>query len=170
MTTLVITVPAALAAFFIGQSIFTSKHIETTFGHPGVARAVIGSALYLSVVGLLGLGLGALLRNTAAGISTLFGILFVLPIIVHFLPSSWSTPIDKYLPSSAGQAVMAVTPEPGSLSPWVGLAVFCGYTALALALAAVRLKRSDASLRHRAGGPAHRPRSDPSDPCCTEQT
>jgi ABC-2 type transport system permease protein len=144
VTTLVITVPAALVAFFIGQSIFTSKHIETTFGHPGVARAVIGSALYLCVVGLLGLGLGALLRNTAAGISTLFGILFVLPIIVHFLPSSWSTPIDKYLPSSAGQAVTAVTPDPGSLSPWVGLAVFCGYTALALALAAVRLKRSDA--------------------------
>jgi ABC-2 type transport system permease protein len=144
VTTLVILVPSFLAAFFIGQSIFTGKHIETTFGAPHVARAVIGSVLYLTVVGLLGLGFGALLRNTAAGISTLFGVLFVLPIIVHFLPSSWSTPIDKYLPSTAGQDITAVVPDPGSLAPWTGFAIFCAYTAVVLAAAAVRLVRTDA--------------------------
>lgn len=144
VTTLTLTVVAVLVAFFVGQSIFSSKHIETTFGHPGVARAVIGSALYLTVIGLMGIALGALLRNTAAGISSLFGVLFVLPIIVHFLPSSWSTPIDKYLPSTAGQDLTAVVPDPGSLAPWVGFALFCGYTAVLLALAAARLLRSDA--------------------------
>ena len=74
---------------------------------PNVARAVIGSALYLTVVGLLGLGSARLLRNTAAGISTLFGVLFVLPIIVHFLPSSWSDP-DRQATSR---------PAPGRTSP-----------------------------------------------------
>jgi ABC-2 type transport system permease protein len=144
VTTLTMTVVSVLVAFFVGQAIFSGKHIETTFGQPGVARAVIGSALYLTVIGLLGLALGALLRNTAAGISSLFGLLFVLPIIVHFLPSSWSDPIDKYLPSTAGQDVMAVVRDPGSLAPWVGFGVFCAYTAILLALAAVRLRRSDA--------------------------
>lgn len=63
---------------------------------------MIGAALYMTVVEVLGLGLGALLRNTAAGISCLFGLLLVLPVIMRRLPSSWSEPISKYLPSSAG--------------------------------------------------------------------
>ena len=89
---------------------------------------MIGAALYLTVVGLLGLALGALLRNTAGAIATLFGLLLILPLIVHFLPSSWSDKIDKYLPGSAGQAVVNVVRDHSSLSPWAGFAVFCGYT------------------------------------------
>ncbi|MGZ4639476.1 MAG: ABC transporter permease, partial [Actinomycetes bacterium] len=103
-----------------------------------------GAALYLTAAGLLGLGLGALLRTTAAAISTLFGLLFVLPIIVRFLPSSRSDPISKYLPSSAGQAITHVRPDPTALSPWTGFAVFCGYTAAVLLLAALGLRRRDA--------------------------
>ncbi|MCW2599839.1 MAG: putative transporter transrane protein [Frankiales bacterium] len=142
--TLALTVPAVLAAFLIGQSIFSSKSIQTDLGQPGVVRAVLGAALYLTAVGVLGLGLGALLRNTAAAISTLFGLLFVLPIIVHFLPTSFSDAVDKYLPSSAGQAITHVTADPLSLSPWTGFAVFCLYAVAALAAAAVSLRRRDA--------------------------
>lgn len=142
--TLVIMVPAVLGAFFIGQSILRSKFLQAGLGDPGVLRAVLGSALYLTVVGLLGLGLGALLRNTAGGISALFGVLFVLPIIVRFLPSSWSDPIDRYLPSTVGQAVTRVHPDPAGFAPWTGFAIFCGYVALVMALAAIRLRRRDA--------------------------
>lgn len=142
--TLLLTLPAVLAAFLLGQSILSSKHIQTTLGHPGVLRAVIGTALYLTLIGILGLAIGALLRNTAAAISTLFGLIFVLPILVHFLPSSWSQPISKYLPSQAGQAITNVRTDPASLSPWVGFAVFCLYITLALAAAAVSLRRRDA--------------------------
>jgi len=144
VTTFVITLPTVLAAFLIGQAIFSGKNLQTSLGSPGVLRAVVGSALYLTVVGLLGLGLGALLRTTAAAISTLFGVLLVLPIIVRFLPSSWSTPIDKYLPSTAGQGIVAVHPDPSTLSPWVGFALFCGYAAVVLVAAGVSLVRRDA--------------------------
>lgn len=143
VVTLAVTVPSTVGAFFIGQSILSGKHLQTTFGQAGVARAVVGAALYLSAAGLLGLGLGALLRNTAAAISTLSGIPFVLPIIVRFLPSSWSDPIDKYLPSSAGQAITHVRPDPTALSPWTGFGVFCGYTVLVLLFAAIGLYRRD---------------------------
>src|SRR5262252_2203116 len=68
-----ISLPAAFAAFAGGQSILSRRHLSVPLSQPGVARAVIGSALYLAVVGLLGLGLGALLRSTAAGIAALFG-------------------------------------------------------------------------------------------------
>jgi ABC-2 type transport system permease protein len=140
---------AVFVAFIGGQAAFKNKTIdgkliEAHLSQPGVTRAVIGAALYLTVVGLLGLAFGALLRNTAGAIATLFGVLLILPLIVHFLPGSWSDKIDKYLPGSAGQSVINVVPDHTQLSPWVGLAVFCGYTAVAMIAAAVLLLRRDA--------------------------
>jgi len=64
-TTLFLTIPAVLIAFLVGQAILSSQHIQASFSDPGVARAVVGAALYLTVVGILGLGLGALVRSTA---------------------------------------------------------------------------------------------------------
>ena len=76
LTTLLLCLPATLAAFLVGQSILSAERLDITLSHPGVARAVLGSALYLSAVGLLGLGLGALLRSTAGAVAGLFGLLF----------------------------------------------------------------------------------------------
>ncbi|MFC8501326.1 ABC transporter permease subunit [Pedococcus sp. NPDC057267] len=144
VVTFILMAPASVGAFLIGQSILSSKHLQTTLGSPGVLRAVLGAALYLTVIGLLGLALGALLRNTAGAISTLFGILFVLPIIVRFLPSSWADPIGKYLPSTLGEGITRVHPDPTALAPWTAFALFCGYAAVVLAGAAAALKRRDA--------------------------
>jgi ABC-2 type transport system permease protein len=144
LTILVLMIPTCLVAFFIGQSILSSKHIETTFGQAGVARAVFGTALYLAGIGLLGLGLGALIRNTAGAISTLFGLLFVVPIVVHFLPASWSDAIGKYLPGNAGSGIYSLHPDSTQLGPWTGYAVFLLYGVVALVLAAVGLVRRDA--------------------------
>jgi ABC-2 type transport system permease protein len=143
-TALVLITPAVLVAFFIGQSILSAKHVETTFGASGVARAVIGSALYVVAVGLLGLGLGALMRNTAAAISTLFGLLFVLPLIVRLLPSDWQDHVSRYLPLNAGSAVTNVHNDAGSMAPWSGFGLFCLYIAVVVGLAAWKLLRQDA--------------------------
>jgi ABC-2 type transport system permease protein len=144
VVTLVLMVPTVLLAFLISQSILTSKHLQTDLSSPGVLRAVIRAALFLTVVGLLGIGLGALLRNTAAGISTLFGLLFVLPILVRFLPTSWLDPINKYLPSNAGEAITHSYPDRTMLAPWTGLGLFFGYAVIVLIPAAIRLRRRDA--------------------------
>ena len=140
VVTLVTTLPTAGIAWWIGQRILSGKHIEAHLTDPGVTRAIIGTALYLTVVGLLGLGIGALLRNTAAGISALF----VLPIIVLFLPSSWGKPIDKYLPSTLGQTITQVHADPGAVAPWPAFALFCAYAAIVIAAAAVMMRRRDA--------------------------
>jgi ABC-type transport system involved in multi-copper enzyme maturation permease subunit len=145
LTTLVLSVPAVFAAFLVGQSILSAEHLDTTLSDPGAARAVLGSAVYLAAVGLLGLGLGAALRNTAGAISALFGLLFGLQIVVGFLPSTWSDHVYKYLPAPAGTAITTVHPDPTALlAPWAGLGVFCLYVAGLLGLAAWRLRRRDA--------------------------
>jgi ABC-2 type transport system permease protein len=144
LTTLALCVPATFAAFLVGQSILSSEHLDTTLSHPGTARAVLGAALYLTAIGLLGLGLGALLRNTAGAIASLFGLLFAPQIVVGFLPSTWSDRIYQYLPTPAGTAVTNARPDPTSLGPWTGFGLLCLYTAILLGLAAWQLRRRDA--------------------------
>jgi hypothetical protein len=109
-----------------------------------VARAVLGSALYLAAVGLLGLGLGALLRSTAGAVAALLGLLFGPQLLSGLLPGSLSDQLYRYLPVPAGAAVANVQPDPLILSPWAGFGLFCCYTGLVLALAAWRLARNDA--------------------------
>ena len=62
-----VSLPAAFAAFAGGQSILSRQDLSVSLSQAGVARAVIGSALYLALVGMLGLGLGALIRKAAGG-------------------------------------------------------------------------------------------------------
>ena len=144
LATLVLCLPAALAAFLVGQSILSAEHLDIALSAPGVARAVVGSALYLSAIGLLGLGLGALLRSTAGAVAVLLGLLFGPQLLVGLLPGSWSDQLYRYLPVPAGAAVANVQPDPLVLSPWAGFGLFCCYTGLVLAVAAWRLVRRDA--------------------------
>jgi hypothetical protein len=141
--TLAVSLPAVLIVFFAGQSILSARHIQIAFSYPGVARAVIGAALFLTVVGVFGLGIGAIVRNTAGGIVTFVGIMFVLPPILDLLPSSWANAINPYLPSSAADVIWTITPGSNTLSPWGGFALFCGYAAATLAIAAVLMRRRD---------------------------
>ena len=142
--TAVVGIASSFAAFFVGQAILSNKGIEAHLSSPGVLRTVVGAGLYLAVLSLLALAIGTLLRRTAGAISTVFGLIFVLPALAHALPSSWQDAIIKWLPSSAGMAVVNPTAAPHSLGPWAGFLVFCGYAAVAWALAAVALRRRDA--------------------------
>jgi ABC-2 type transport system permease protein len=143
LTAPLLFVPATFATFLVSQSVLSREQLGTSLNHPGVARAVLGSALYLTAVGLLGLGLGALLRNTAGATASLFGVLFGLQIVVGFLPASVADDITRYLPTPAGVAVTNARPDPSSLGPWTGFGLFCLYTAIVLGLAAWLLRRRD---------------------------
>ena len=140
-----ISVPAVLVAFFAGQSILAKVGLDISFGQPGVARAVLGSAAYLALAGVLGVGLGALLRNTAAAVTALFGLLFGLQLLAGMIPGSAGVTLEKFMPSTAGQAIASVHPDPGtSLGPWTGLGLFMLYGIVVLALGARRMSRGDA--------------------------
>lgn len=143
LTTLALMVPSTLIAFAVGQSILARHHIDITFSHAGVPRVVLGAALYLTVIGLFGLGIGAIVRNTAGGIATFAGILFVLPPLMNVLPTSWNNAASPYLPLGAGQSILALTRDTHQLAPWTGLGLLAAYTAGTLAIASVLLLRRD---------------------------
>jgi ABC-type transport system involved in multi-copper enzyme maturation permease subunit len=139
----VVGLVAAALAFSGGQAMIGAG--GAAWSDPGVARAVVGSAVVLAGSGVLGLALGALLRSTPAAISTLFGALFLLSGVASLLlPEGWRADVTRFLPADAGNAFTAVTPAADTLGPWAGLAVFAGYVVAVLAGAAWRLKRSDA--------------------------
>lgn len=146
--TLIVSVPATLIGFFSAQSILGGhtlfgRDISLSISTPGAARVVVGSALYLTLAGLFGLGLGAIVRNTAGGIAAFAAILFVIPPVLTLLPASWDDAVSPYLPSDAGQAIMQFGVPDHTLAPWTGLALFGGYTAATIAAAAILLWRRD---------------------------
>jgi len=104
---LVVTLAAAFISFFLGQSLLASTHESATLSQPGVLRAVVGSALYVTLVGLFAFAAGAIFRHTAATITSIIGLLFVIPILAHLLPSSWYDDLARWLPDAAGRAISA---------------------------------------------------------------
>jgi hypothetical protein len=137
-------VVASFSAFCVGQALFASKGLDASITDPGVLRAVVGGALYLTGIGLLGVGVGTLLRRTAGATAALVALLFIVPLVTGFLPSSFQETIGKYLPAQAGMAIFNVIPDPRALTPWVGFAVLLAYGAIALAAGALTVTRRDA--------------------------
>ncbi|KAB2343049.1 ABC transporter permease subunit [Actinomadura rudentiformis] len=142
--TLIVGVLVSFASFLPCQLIFKSQKIDASLGDDGVLRAVVGGGLYLALIALLALGIGALLRHTAGSVSVILGVLFVLPIIAQFLPGDWASTVSRFLPSGAGGAVMSVKPAEGVLSPWTGFAVLVLYTVVVLAAALFAIQKRDA--------------------------
>jgi ABC-2 type transport system permease protein len=143
--TFIVSVVAAFGAFLLGQKALASTHVQASLSTPGAERAILGAAIYLTLIGLMAVGLGFLIRNTAGAIATLFGVVLVLPILANALPDPYSTDVSKYLPLNAGTQIMTtVNPDPSMLGPWAGLGVTALYAAAALIAGAVVLKRRDA--------------------------
>jgi ABC-type transport system involved in multi-copper enzyme maturation permease subunit len=144
LVTFLLMLPSVVIAFFVCQAILSKHDASFAWGHPGVARAVIGASLYLTVAAVLTLGLGTIIRNTAGGIAAFAALFFVIPPLMNVLPSSWNHAISPYLPGNAGTAITQLTHGSDSLSPWAGLAVFVAWAAASLAIAAFVLLRRDA--------------------------
>ncbi|HYN93071.1 MAG TPA: ABC transporter permease [Pilimelia sp.] len=139
-----VTVASTVGAFVAVRAVLATAGIDISLGEPGVLRAVVGGALYLTVVALLGSGLGWLLRSTAGALAALFGVLILLPVAALLLPAGLRAAVLPYLPDSAGMAIVQTTPADGQLAPWTGFAVFSAYAAGTLLAAAWALRRRDA--------------------------
>lgn len=169
LVALVVSEVVAFVSFFLGQAMLTAPAPHATLSSPGAVRAVVGSGLYLCVVGLIGLGLGVLIRHTAGAIGALVGVLLIFPLVVAALPSSIVNAVQRYEPLSIGKTMITV-PAPFhrhltihgphgivkhlvihggvggtfTFSPWVGFGILCGYAVALLVVGTVLLVRRDA--------------------------
>jgi ABC-2 type transport system permease protein len=134
----------AFASFFLGAPILHSK-APVALGDPGVLRAVIGAGLYLSMLALFALAIGAIVRHVAAAITGIIGFVLVLSPLAQLLPGTIGDHIHAYLPSEAGHLIAQAHQGPDDLlSPWQGFGVFFIWTVVLLTVAAYLLNRRDA--------------------------
>ena len=136
---------ASVAAFFVGQALLNGQQLDASLADPGAFRSVLGAALYVTVAGMIALALGALLRNTAAAITTFVAVFFVIPTLTLLLPASVTDHFVQYLPSNLGAGLTGGASDLAhSLAPWTGFALLCGYAVILTGIAAWRLHRTDA--------------------------
>jgi ABC-2 type transport system permease protein len=135
----------AFATFLAGQSVLTSPAPHATLGQPGVLRAVLLAGVYLALMALMGVGIGAIVRRSAAGIAAIAGLVFVLPPITLAFPDSTQHAVQRFLPEIiAENSLTAVKQVPYSLSAGAGLGMLALYTAILLGAGGLLLARRDA--------------------------
>lgn len=141
---LVPMVVTALVTFLGAQAILSGSGHGYSLSDPTALRVTLGTGAYLTLIGLLGGALGWILRSTAGGIAALLGLVLVVPVLFGQLLGSWGKDVGQFLPSSAGESFVSSVHGPNMLAPWVGLGVLVAWVAVALAAAAVQLRRRDA--------------------------
>ena len=142
--TFVVGEATSFAAFFAGQALISGHAPHAALGDPGVARAVAGAGLYLTVLAVLSVAAGTLLRHPAAAITCVNAVLFVLPAIAQALPDSWRNPVTEFWPTQAGGQLTSVYHSVHTLGPWPGFGVMCLFVAIVYAIAWTLLDRRDA--------------------------
>jgi ABC-2 type transport system permease protein len=141
---LVVAEVVAFVSFFLGQALLSAPATHATLSTPGALRQVVGSGIYIALLGLFALGLAAIIRHTAGAICAYLGTLLMLPIILALLPTSIQFDVRRFLPDRIGSAVITATSDPHLFSPWIGLLLLCGYVAVALVIGGVLIVRRDA--------------------------
>jgi ABC-2 type transport system permease protein len=142
-----VTVPVgaiiATATFATGQAILSQRHVGLSIGDPGALRSIVAATFYLVAVALVGLGLGALLRHTAAAIGALVTLLFLAPQFVHGT-SRWAVDIDNALPGSAIRRLVSLHLYHGAPSMPQAFIVIAVYPAVLVVAAMILIHRRDA--------------------------
>ena len=135
----------AFVAFAVGEAVLKAPAPHASLAQPGVLRAVLMAGAYPALIGLLGLGLGAMIRHTAGAICAVAGVLFALPLILVPLGTSIQNSVGQFMPMlMAENSLTAVKPVAHSLSPGVAFGLLCLYAAAALAAGGWALSRRDA--------------------------
>jgi ABC-type transport system involved in multi-copper enzyme maturation permease subunit len=169
---LVISIVTSFLAFFLGQAVLSGTGVSASLSHnttvpvqaegtrhavqfvgtyvvtPGhVLTAIIGTALFVTAAALIAYGIGAILRHTAGTIAAAIGILFVLPIIVQLLPSSWRDDIIRFVPGSSGAVLSATLPSTDTShlwSMWPQFGVTLVWAAVLIGVGAFLFRKRDA--------------------------
>ena len=134
--------------FFVGDAMLAGSVSHVAFGAPGVLRVLIESGIYIALLGLIGLGIATLLRNSAGSIATFAGAILVLTLIIGAMPQFIVNAVSRYLPANIGSSVFTLV-TPGRLhnvpifSPLVGLLVLALYALALLTAGCAMMIRRD---------------------------
>jgi ABC-2 type transport system permease protein len=144
-TLFVVGTVTAFAGYLGGNWFLDREGIGIALSDEGVLRALFGSGLYMAGLGLFAAAVGLLIRHTAAALSIVLALVFVVGNMAFLLPGTWGEWTAKLMPGNAGSGVATpVSFNPELLDPWVGFGVFAGEVAALLLVAWLVFRRRDA--------------------------
>jgi ABC-2 type transport system permease protein len=129
-----------LSSYLVGAAVLGARGHGVALSDEGVTRALLGAVLLAALYGLVGLGLGTMVRATAAAITAVV----VWPVVIESLVAGFLPDIGKFLPFTAGGALVQAVPSEDLLSPWAGGTIFALFAAALLLAGGVMLDRRDA--------------------------
>jgi ABC-2 type transport system permease protein len=134
----------SFVAFLSAQGLLSHYRPGYSLGDPGVLRVVLGTGIYLTLIGVIGGILAWIVRSTPGALVAYVGVVLILPVLFGDLLGNWGKNVGKFLPGSAGSRFAESIPDGYSLTPWWGLAVMVAWVLIGLGVAAVLLRRRDA--------------------------
>ncbi|MDE3007713.1 MAG: ABC transporter permease subunit [Acidobacteriota bacterium] len=143
LVVIVVAEVACFVTFVVGQTIFSGVVPTASLANGAVLRSVILAGVYLTLLSLVGMGLGLILRQSAASISVFTSLLLILPILTLLLPQSWQNALNRFEPSQLGQSMMSPTVTANTLSAWSALLILVLYTVVVVGVGAGMLERRD---------------------------
>jgi ABC-2 type transport system permease protein len=144
---------AVFGSLLAGGLVLPGHGIGPAHGYPAISpgdeavvRAAFGSVLYLALITLLSLGTATALREAAAAIGVVLGLLYLFPIIAFSVGNAnLSRHLQQIGPMTAGLAIQATTGlNTLPITPWAGLGVLAAWAAGALLLGGLLLRLRDA--------------------------
>lgn len=141
--TFVLTAASVYLAGLVALPILAAHDLTLDLAGAQTVKLLLASSLYVAAVAVIGLSLGALLRNSAGGIMSLVGLFFVAPIAFQLIPGDFFVQARKYLPANTVEPLTAVQHVPDTLQAWQAALVLGAWVVIPVLLAAVLLKRRD---------------------------
>jgi ABC-2 type transport system permease protein len=152
-TSTVSALVALVGSWAVTYPMFAGLGIAIGLTAPGVIVALVGGAVYVGLSGILGLGIGTLLRSVAAGIATAISVILLLPIVLSVLPASdLIRNLHLLSMSKAGDAMTGTADAGGAfldladgfVSPGAGWIIAAVWAGTFLVMGAIQLRRKDA--------------------------
>jgi ABC-2 type transport system permease protein len=134
----------AFACFFFTQAILSRHHRGLALSHPGVLRAVLAAGFVLAACAVAGVGIGAVIRQTAGAIAAAVTVIYLLAVLCLVLPHPWNGRLGRFTLPFAAYQLVTLHPQPGLLPPGLSLLVLIGWPAAALLAAALVITHRDA--------------------------
>lgn len=146
LSSFVLGVTSSTLAFIATSPILAAKGFHASPFDGVVVSRILGSALYLALVSIYALGLGAILRASAGGIAAALGTVLLLPIVFAIAPVQWMHDAAPYLIMNAGLGSfgLSILNVDSPLETWQQVLVVAGWTVVSLVAGAILLKRRDA--------------------------
>lgn len=141
IVTFVLSLVSILVTYAVTAPILAGADISASLLDEAVWPHLVGAAAYLAFIGVISLGLGAIIRSAAGGIASSLGLLLVLPVVLVVIPVDSVRDLANWLPSGAGGQLYF---DIGIFETWQAQLTMVGWVALFLGIAALLLKRRDA--------------------------